>query len=283
MKRILAVLLCAIMVYLTVSCTNSTDTNAVVESLEAKIAELENPKEPEQNINTVEAPENKVADPEPEPKTEVIGMTNMSADELKQALQSSSEADVSSVIDSLNSKFDNLKSEIKTYSDYLNKIDKVQAFYSEILYDIASLCIRLMEYGVNYTTNLSALDISFDEKYELMEAVDDCIYEDSLEDVDDYVYDDLFDDIEKYLYDGIIDDAEKEVSYSDWYDTKSNEYDMWYDARSELYDICYSLKDDIYGFYSDVKSELYQEDLERVNKKISKFQEKIEKRKSDLG
>lgn len=182
----------------------------------------------------------------------------------------------------LTTELEKLGEEITTYSDFVEKHDKVEAYYANVLNTTRQLCITIEEEAIAYTEALLASGKDTDDIYEDMENVSDYLYEDARDVLSDDIYDDLTDDISDMFYDGVIDDAEDTMEYEDWYDARSDEYDIEYDLRSDLYDIIYDCGSDLYDFVYDIRVELWDGDIERATKKLEKFKEDVADEKEDL-
>ena len=191
--------------------------------------------------------------------------------------------DVESTINELNTEWENLKEEVNTYDIYLNEVEKVETYYDKIQSTTEQLCIRLYAYSANCAELILSSSKEYKDKYDDLEMINDIIYENAREEINDRIYDGILKDMEDTFYDGIIKDAEDTVSYSDWYDSRSNEYEIWYDTRSEVYEIYYDTGSDIYEFYYDLRGDVYSNDMEGANKTLQDFQEDVSKISSKGG
>ena len=183
----------------------------------------------------------------------------------------------------MNAEWEKLKEEVNTYDIYLNEIEKVETYYDKIQSTTEQLCIRLYAYSANCAELILSSNKEYRDKYDDLEMINDIIYKNACEEIKDRIYDGILEDIKDTFYDGIIKDAEDTVSYSDWYDTRSNEYDIWYDTRSEVYEIYYDTGSDIYEFYYDLRGDVYSNDMESANKTLQDFQEDVSKIASKGG
>ncbi|MFZ2465923.1 MAG: hypothetical protein WAW32_04525, partial [Ruminococcus bromii] len=95
------------------------------------------------------------------------------------------------------------------------------------------------------------------------------------------IYDGVLKDMYKAFYEGVLDDSPDDDGYSKWSDTCSQEYDWYSDACSDTYDFYSDTSSDIYDFYSDVGSAIYKDDMSKAQKRIDKFEAKIEKLKNN--
>ena len=186
---------------------------------------------------------------------------------------------LASTIASLNTQWEDLAAAIDTYQKYVENTEQVSAFYQTVIKETDQICILLYEYSAAYARMVLDSDMSDDDKYDAIEGIHDCLYEDACDEINDEIYDGLLDDMNDYFYNGILDDAQDDVDYSDWYDVCSDEYDQWYDTSSEVYDLYYDAASEIYSFYCDMSSELYSGDYERAEKVYGRFLEKIAKAK----
>lgn len=190
-------------------------------------------------------------------------------------------ADVENTVASIRTEYEKLVTEIDTYDKYLENTDKIEAFYEQVCEENRLLCIRMREYSVMYAQEIMASDKSNDEKYDDLEELYDCIYDDAGNDIYDEIYDDILDDLYNDFYDGILDDAyDNGAPYAEWSDARSDEYHRWSDSRSDVYGEWSDFRSDVYGFWSDMKSALWKDDIEKAEKEIADFQEDIKKIKS---
>lgn len=194
-------------------------------------------------------------------------------------LEARIEEHLAATIASLNSQWENLAAEIDTYEKYVENAERVSAFYETVIDETDQMCIMLYEYSAAYARMVLDSDMSADDKYDAIEGINDCLYEDACDEINDEIYEGLLDDMNDYFYEGILDDAQDDVDYSDWYDVCSDEYNQWYDTASEVYGLYYDAASEIYSFYYDMASELYGRDFERAEKIYERFLEKIAKAK----
>lgn len=187
--------------------------------------------------------------------------------------------DVSNVIASLEAEYNSLIEGITTYDQYVEKRDKVEAFYAMINDETEKLCIRLREYSINYAELIISSDMTNDEKEDAVENMYECIYEDAGEEIYDGIYDGVLDHMYDYFYCDIVEDGYDYAPYKEWSDVLSDEYDMWSDCLSDVYDLWSDAHTDIYRFWSDVNSAMWKNDAEKVKKEIEKFREDIGKLK----
>lgn len=194
-------------------------------------------------------------------------------------LETRIEEHLAATIASLNTQWEDLSAAIDTYQKYVENTEQVSAFYQTVVEETDQMCILLYEYSAAYARMVLDSDMSDDDKYDAIEGIHDCLYEDACDEINDEIYDGLLGDMNDYFYNGILDDPQDDVDYSDWYDVCSDEYDQWYDTSSEVYDLYYDAASDIYSFYCDMSSELYSGDYERAEKVYERFLEKIAKAK----
>lgn len=184
-----------------------------------------------------------------------------------------------SSIASLNEQWEALAVEIDTYEKYVENAERVSEFYETVIAETDQMCIMLYEYSAAYARMILDSDMSADDKYDAINGINDCLYEDACDEINDEIYEGLLDEMNDHFYEGILDDAQDDVDYSDWYDVCSEEYSQWYDTASEVYGLYYDAASEIYSFYYDMASELYGQDLERAEKIYERFLEKIAKAK----
>ena len=194
-------------------------------------------------------------------------------------LETRIEEHLAATIASLNGQWEALAAKIDTYQKYVENTEQVSAFYQTVIEETDQMCILLYEYSAAYARMVLDSDMSDGDKYDAVEGINDCLYEDACDEINDEIYDGLLGDMNDYFYDGILDDPQDDVDYSDWYDVCSDEYDQRYDTSSEVYDLYYDAASDIYSFYCDMSSELYSGDYERAEKVYERFLEKIAKAK----
>lgn len=204
---------------------------------------------------------------------DLAGITTL--DELEARI----EEHLAATIASLNSEWEALAAEIDTYDKYVANIEMVSDFYQTVTNETELMCIMLYEYSAAYARMILDSDMSADDKYDAIDGINDCLYEDACDEIHDEIYEDLLDAMNDYFYEGILDDAQDEVDYRDWYNVCSEEYSQWYDTISEVYGLYYDTASEIYSFYYDMASELYSRDYERAEKVYARFLEKIKKAK----
>ena len=186
------------------------------------------------------------------------------------------------VISALWAELESLSADIDSYEKYKENIDLIESFYARTLEETRMLCIKMREYSLNYAEEIMSADNSTDEKYDALEEIYDCIYEDARDEIYDEIYDGILDDMYDIFYDGILDDAYDTVDYSEWSDASSNEYELWSDTSSEVYEEWSDFQSDVYDFWSDMGSELWDDDIEKAEKVMSDFAEDIEKLKGSV-
>ncbi len=187
------------------------------------------------------------------------------------------EKDVKDTLSSVNAKYEELTADIDTYDKFVSNTDRVESFYNGILEDTKAICVRMREYSIAYAEAVLSLDMSEYDKYDELEGLYDCIYDDAGDDIYDGIYDDLFDDLYDSFYDGIIDEAYDSIPYKEWSEVHSGEYERWSDTRSDIYDEWSDCRSDIYELWSDVGSELFDDDIERAYDKINDFKDDVAK------
>lgn len=213
------------------------------------------------------------SEPSAPPKQTSVQTTVTNADSLETAV----EQDVENTLSDLAQKREQLLSQVSTYEAYIANADAIEAYYADLTDSTEQLCIRLREYSLSYA---QAVVRSEPEKaYDELDSIYDVVYDDAGDDLYDEIYDGILDDLYDDFYDGILDDAYDTAPYKEWSDARSTEYDLWSDCRSDVYSIISDFRSDTYEFCSDVRTQMWDEDVERAEKKMAKFQEKIEKLK----
>lgn len=187
-------------------------------------------------------------------------------------------ADVEGTITALQEECDELLTRVDTYENYVENLEDVEAFYEKIYTETQNLCIRLREYSVD-CTNIILADETIEDKYEELDMIYDCIYDDAKDEIYDEIYNSIRDDLYDGLYNGVVKDGYDVAEYSEWSDVSSEEYERWSDLASDVYEEYSDLSSDVYDFWSDVKEEMWDEDIEKAQKKIDDFVEDIEKLK----
>lgn len=205
----------------------------------------------------------------------VSGIKANSYEELEKAMND----DIDKTTSELKKDFDTLSAGIKTYDDYVKKAKEVEDYYDKVVGTTKELDIRMREYALKYVELILKKEKSYDDKYDAMKDMEKAVYDKGGDKIEDAIYDDLGDDCEDAFYEGVLDDQPDSVSYSDWYDVRSDEYSNWYDMRSDVYSDWYDMRSEIYSFYYDVAGKLYSKDEDGVQKKIDDFKEDIEKLK----
>lgn len=188
--------------------------------------------------------------------------------------------DVKESVATLNAEYEGLKAKINTYANYLANADEMETFYAKIYDTNYSLCVGMYEYSLDYAESIIYSDMSNDEKYDALQELYDSIYDDAGGEIYDGIYDGILDDIYDDFYDGLLDDAydNNEYSeYSEWSEARSNEYGWWSDTRSDVYEDWSDMRSDIYEFQSDLRSAVWGDDIEKAEKKITKFKKSVDK------
>ena len=260
MKKIYAFILAMVMVISLTACGKETSVS------ESEVSEVE------ESTNEV------VLEQEVESMSETNRVESDSPNEFEESVFS----DVEEVTEMLYEKLEDLSAEIDSFDEYKENIDVIESFYVETIDDTKSLCIKMREHSLLYAEEVMAADTSNDEKYDAMETLYDCIYDDAGDEIYDEIYDGVLDEIYEIFYDGVLDDAYDSVDYKEWSDARSNEYEWWSDTRSDVYEEWSDFRSDVYEFWSDMRSELWSDDIERAEKKMEDFSEDIAKLKGTI-
>ena len=185
------------------------------------------------------------------------------------------EAHVSECIQALNKEWSDLSAKTDTYDKYTENAEEVEHFHKHIEDATDQILQMISGYGVIYADLIMASDSSDKDKYNAMEDLRDCIYDDACDMVKDDIYEELLGNVKDYYYEGIIKDAKDAIEYKEWSNARSDAYDWWSDARGEVYDSWSDTRADLYDFCSDVRSELYSGDIDKANKEIRKFEKSL--------
>ena len=276
MKKITAFLLAIVMLLSLVACgtetPQSTETQLGASSTDAPATDPSaGTTEPSSDATTPPKSTDKPA--EYSYSIDLTGVTTL------EELEARIEEHLASTIASLNEQWEALAAEIDTYEKYVENAERVSEFYETVIAETEQMCIMLYEYSAAYARMILDSDMSADDKYDAIDGINDCLYEDACDEINDEIYEGLLDDMNDYFYEGILNDAQGDVDYSDWYDVCSEEYSQWYDTASEVYGLYYDAASEIYSFYYDMASELYSRDYERAEKVYGRFLEKIAKAK----
>ena len=191
--------------------------------------------------------------------------------------------DVEDSITILTAEYEKLVAEINTYDKYLENTSDIEAFYAKVLSDTENLCFRMYQYSVDYAEVILSSDKSNDDKYDDLDDIYDCIYDDAGDEIYDEIYDGILDDMYDNFYDGILDNAYDNAPYREWSDARSNEYEWWSDARSDVYEFWSDTRSDVYEFWSDMRSDIWNDDIEKAKNTLDDFQKDIEKLKGKMN
>ena len=174
MKKIYALILAMIMVVSLTACGEKT------------VTEENTPSEVEESVDEKAIVE--------ENTESVLEQNESQVDELDE-FEEYVASDVEEVIDALLGALDELSAKIDSYEAYKDNVDMIETFYAETLEYTRLLCIQLREYSLSYVKEIMALDKPTDEKYDDMEMIYDCIYEDAGDDIYDEVYDGVLEEM----------------------------------------------------------------------------------------
>ncbi|MDE6838029.1 MAG: hypothetical protein K2P33_06490 [Acutalibacter sp.] len=268
MKKLLAILLAAIMLVSLSACGNGTTSDD-----SDSTSSTSHRDEDKKDKNRDDDKDKDKEEDTPKDKPEKLD----SFEELDEVVS----GDIENTIAALNAEYEELVVDLDTYEKYIENIERVEAFYAKTLEETRLLGIRMREYSINYAELVLESDEPYRDKYDSLDIIYDTIYDDACDDIYDEIYDGILDDMYDSFYDGILDDAYDYMPYDDWYDIRSDEYDWWYDTRSDVYDEWYDIRSDVYDFWSDVRGEVWDDDTERAESKIEDFQEDIEKLKKN--
>ena len=184
--------------------------------------------------------------------------------------------DVENTIAALRGEYENLLAGIDTYDAYMEQVGEVEAFYAEICRENRDICIRMRQYSIAYAELVCEGEGTRGEKYDAIDDLYDCIYDDACGEIYDGIYDDLLGDMYDSLYGGILSDAYDTVPYGEWADALTEAYEMWSDCLSDVYEDWSDALKDIYRFWSDICGALWDGNLDEAGEGIEKFREEVE-------
>lgn len=276
MKKIVAFLLAVVMLLSLAACGTETPQNSDTQPGTSSTAEPATTPSEEATEPSAETTVPTESTDKPADYSYTIDLTGVTTLE---ELEARIEEHLAASIASLNTQWETLAAEIDTYEKYVENTERVSEFYQTVIVETEQMCIMLYEYSAAYARMILDSDMSADDKYDAIDGINDCLYEDACDEINDEIYEGLLDEMNDHFYEGILDNAQDDVDYSDWYDVCSEEYSQWYDTASEVYGLYYDTASEIYSFYYDMSSELYGRDFERAEKIYERFLEKIAKAK----
>lgn len=145
------------------------------------------------------------------------------------------EKDYTSKIETLCSEGESLLSEITSYEDYFNNVDKVQAFYEKIVTETEILCRMLQEYAALYTELIINSNLEDEEKAAAMEGVYTIVYKNAYDAIDSQLYRGLLDELTNTFLNGIL-KSMPEDAWADEYHYLVADEKLWNeDARDDVY------------------------------------------------
>lgn len=180
-------------------------------------------------------------------------------------------------IEELESEYETLCSSISSYDAYVNNVESVEVFYDKILSSFYDMTAEAYEFGLIYAETVTNSDLDYDEMYDLIDGIYDCIYSDAGDALYDDIYSGLLDDMYDDFYNGVIADGYDTVPYADWSDVSHDAYRYWSDTSSDCYDYWSDMKSDIYDLWSDLRRAFFGDNLEKARKIVEDFREDVEK------
>ena len=112
-----------------------------------------------------------------------------------EALEADVMKDVENSISALQSEMDTLVAEITTFDQYVENVDRMEAFYTKACTNSLLLEIYLMEHAVIYAEFIMNSDNDFDDKYDDLDELYDVVYEDAGDEFYDGIYDGILEDM----------------------------------------------------------------------------------------
>lgn len=187
--------------------------------------------------------------------------------------------DVENTINALNREWEPIAASVKTYGEYINNAEKIEAFYEKVTSESELANIRLQSYAIKYAELIMSSDMSKENKYDAFDDLCDYIYEDSADDLYDGIYEGLLENMYEVIYEDALDDSSSAPTYSDWSNARSKEYRNLSDARSDFYRSYSSARSDIYKFISRMRSEIWAGKIEEAQEIIDDYKADISKLK----
>lgn len=184
---------------------------------------------------------------------------------------------VSECVQALKNEWKSLSNDINNFDKFTKNIDTIEGFHTHIEDSSSQIFVMICNYGVLYSELILKSNSSEKDMYKDFEDFKNCIYEDACELVKEEIYEDLLEEIKDYYYEGIIKDEKDNIEYSDWSDARGDSYSWWSDARSEVYESWSDTRNDLYDFYSNIRSKLYSKDINKANKELQDFKNKVSK------
>lgn len=213
----------------------------------------------------------------PENTTEATTIPFSPAADSVEALESLIMTDVKTTISELEAEYDSMVSGITNYEEYLENVAKIEEFYEKVSNTSYQLSVKLREYSVTYAELVINSGKSYDDIYDDLDGIYDCIYDDAGDELYDGIYDGILDDMYDDFYSGVIDDAMDDYPYKEWSKVHSDAYDIWSDTRSDCYDHWSDMCSDVYDFWSDISDDYYDEGTEKAKETIADFKSDIQR------
>lgn len=143
-----------------------------------------------------------------------------------------------------------------TFEDYQTNHGFVNDWIELALAESDALFARTKENSIAYFKLIAADE---DHKYnefcdDALDKYYDVVYDAAMDEFYDKLYDDTMDDLYDQYYAGIIDDAYDDVKYEEWSTASSECYKTWSDASSAIYKKWSDESSYIYGLWSAMNS-----------------------------
>lgn len=248
MKKLLAILLAATMMFSLVACgeTNSKSTDMPDDTSDASLSQSVPPKR----------------DYDENDPTAVLGeITNDFADVTSQLSEKLTET---------------FAAVGTTYEDYQKNKGLVDEWITLALSESDALFARTKENSIAYFKLIAADE---DHKYsefcdDALDEYYDAVYDKAMDEYYDTLYDDAMDDLYDEYYNGIIDDAYDDIKYEEWSNASSECYKQWSDASSAIYKKWSDESSYIYGLWSATNSAFCYNDNFDVDAIVSEYDKK---------
>lgn len=163
-----------------------------------------------------------------------------------------------------------------TFEDYQRNKELVDDWVELALAESDALFARTKENSTAYFKLIAADE---DHKYsefcdEALDKYYDVVYDDAMDEYYDKLYDNAMDDLYDQYYGGIIDDAYDDVEYEEWSKASSECYKQWSDTSSSIYKKWSNQSSYIYGLWSAMNSAFCWNDNFDVDAIVAEYDEK---------
>lgn len=164
-----------------------------------------------------------------------------------------------------------------TYEDYKKNKEFIDEWLTLVLSESDALFARTKEKSITYFKLIAEDE---DHKYsefceEALDEYYDTVYEDALDEYYEVLYEDALDDLYDEYYDGIIEDALDDVDYDEWSEVSDDSYQQWDDADTAIYDKWDEEDSYLYGLWSAMESAFCWDENFDVDAIVSEYDREI--------